>query len=303
MFRLNTANINILSHLSISPPSVNQKEKTEFINIIRKDSLLDNDHTKCLLIKNLVHSSMPRNKRARDRITNIKILYGLYQLNKNKKSGKWKEVAPGKSRIGKTAKVSRKAVTRFINGDGLVFFKKTSRFKTTNIYEMEKWVVEFFEFFERKGMMKGFMNDFDVWKKKFLKRLDKWLLPLLEKKFTLHQILMNKLSTKKELKGAYPPPLKGAGIKPTGSMNPIGIKTKDENADLGLQQSNEVAGILSSRLFLSGADIRQFLARNGASIVKKAAEILCYRIEVLKWKPRSTVKALQKIINDLKMAA
>lgn len=125
-------------------------------------------------------------------------------------------MACGKKRIKNTGHISRKAVTKFITGEGLVFFKKTRRFQATNIYKMHEWVIDVFRFFEKKGMMKGIMEDYDKWREVFLRRLNKWLLPLLEKGNTLKHILMNKICTKPKLKGAYPNPLKGASIKPSG---------------------------------------------------------------------------------------
>lgn len=203
------------------PFSVMPSQFTDMTNtFFQSQSISSNDHTNVLLIKYLLDPVISRGKkntRIRYRPTEFKALNAMYQLNKNVIRGDWQKFACGKKKIGKAArKISTKSVTKFICGEGLIFFKKAKRFKATNIYELHEWVVQVFRFFEKKGMMKGIMDDFDNWRDVFLRRLNNWLLPLLEKGLTLKDVLMNKLCTKPKLKGADPIPLKGAGIKPSG---------------------------------------------------------------------------------------
>lgn len=103
----------------------------------------------------------------------------------------------------------------------------------TNIYELEDWVVNLFKFLEVKGMMKNFRQEFKSWKSSFLKRLDKWLLPLLDSGVSLRRILMNKLSTKNNLKGAARKSLKGAAIKSYGVHEAFqGFKSNSESSPI-----------------------------------------------------------------------
>lgn len=252
------------------------------------------------IIKPLI--PLPEKKRARSAPSKIKVLYHLFQLHKNVANGKWTEIYQGRKKIAQKAKVSLRHFKEFISDpDFKLFGSRKHRGGTTSVYTLHNWVIQFFEFFEKKGMMKDFRTDFNGWKERFVKRLHNWLLPLLRKGHSLTEILMNKLSTKKTLKGTGSNSLKGAKIKPSGSSHEaFGIKTKDENAELGTQESNLVAGILSNRLHLSGSDIHQFLFKNPLHLVKKAALTLCYRIEILKWEARSNVRALQDIINEIK---
>lgn len=182
---------------------------------------MENEFTNAFLLTLLLDPKVKTRegqKRIKPSLAHFKVLNAIYQLNKNlsRKNKPWQEVACGKQLIADVARVSRTTVTEFItSSEFYLFCQKKERFKATNIYRLEKWVVRLFRFFELKGMMKGIMTDFKKWKTYFLKRCRNWLFPLLEKGFALHQIVMNKLSTKKPLKVADQKPLKVAGIKPS----------------------------------------------------------------------------------------
>ena len=255
-----------------------------------------------LLIRNPIPVS-GKCLRARSSPTKIKALYHLYQLNRNVKSGKWTSIHQGKTRMSKGAKISRRHFYEFIKNNLSLFGKSIRRTGTTSEYHLDEWVVKFFEFFEKNGMMKGFREDFSSWREMFLTRLDKWLTPLIQKGLSLEQILMNKLSTGKALKGSGSKGLKGSGIKPSSKslMKPKGIKTNIEDAELDSKDSIEVNSILRCRLSLSEADVKKFRDYNGLKVLKKSALELCSYIENREWKPRSMVRALQATINKYKM--
>lgn len=271
-------------------------------------TILESTECRIQLLEFVIQSPIPTSgkfKRARSSPVKIKILYHLFQLYNNLKSGKWTSIYQGKTAISKCAGIGKKHFSEFINsGDFKLFGEVLHRKGTTNIYKLHTWVLEAFDFFQKKGMMKNFREDFKNWKKYFLKRLHEWVLPNLGNGLSLKDLLMNKLSPKKSLKGDGLEPLKGGGIKPSGSsIKPIGIKTNNEDAELGAKEANEVSSILANRLHLRGGDIHHFIFKNSLGLLKKAVKILCYRIEILKWVPRSNVRALQSIINDLKEAA
>jgi hypothetical protein len=197
---------------------------------------------------------------------------------------------------------------------------------TSNIYRLNPWVVRLFEFLEAKGMMKKFRSNFSSWKSTFLKRVHNWLLPLLRKQLSLKDILMNRVTNKKSLKGLAERNLKGLPINhyvtdkaPKGEFRTnIGTqnrfsKSKEKNSlqekehfdhlkdiELGIQEHTKVALELASRIGMGGADIKHFLSKNSLPLVKKATRILCSRIEKLNFKPISKVRSLQSIINKLR---
>lgn len=263
--------------------------------------MFQNDTTNILTLKFLLQPCIPRGKknlRIRSSPTQFKILTAIYQLRKNVLSKKWEKVAPGKAKIAKTARSSRDSVTRFINGTGLAFFKKTTRFKATNLYDLEPWVVKCFQFFEKKGMMKGIIQDFEKWRKTFLLRINKWLLPLLEKGFSLNDILMNKLSTKTRLMSAYPEPLMSAGIKPSG----FALKGNRNNTEISVPSICEFDSLskqLETELRISRSDVNTFVLHYPLSHHKRAATL------ALKWmangiKPDSPVRMYQSCLNKTK---
>lgn len=262
--------------------------------------LLDSEESQTRLIESLIDPRAPcsgRCQRARSSPTKIKILYHLFQLHKNIESGRWKENFQSKTRIAKSAGVGKKHFSEFVNSSDFALFGEViHRYGTTNIYRLKKWVIDIFYFLEKKGMMKEFRNSFEKWKKTFLERVDKWLIPLLQKGVTFVNILMNKLSTKKPLKGGDLNLLKGVGIKPSVYIKPKGIKTIVEDDALHPMQCVDV--ILSERLSFSISDRRQLFLKNAGWVLKKATSQLLYRIDSLGWKPDSNIRALQSIINE-----
>lgn len=242
--------------------------------------------------------------RARAAPTKIKALYHLYQLNKNILNGKWlsQKNYQGKTRIAKEAKISKKHFSEFINSpDFNLFGKVTHRDGETNIYYLEPWLVEAFQFFERKGMMKDFRENFIKWKDRFLKRLHKWLLPLLRKGHSLKDILMNKLCTKQKLKGDGCQTLKGDGMNlfEVPFMKPTGSKSKPEELKVPGFDSYLKVGEKILNFGLQDADILQVMRDYSLNHHKKA----CNLFEL--WKKRgieihSPVKLYQTCLNRTK---
>lgn len=235
------------------------------------------DHLKLQSIVSLVERKGPRSqktKRIRTRETEIKILYAIGQFNKNLKNRGWNGVYPCKWRIAKAAKVSVKAVTQFINDPDFEWFcNKEYRFdengyQTSNIYFLHQWVIDFFDLFEKKGMMKYFTSDFKTWKENFLKRCEGISKVLESKEISLRELLMNKLSTKNKLKGASQNPLKGASIKPSGNKAFQGSKS---NIELPvLNDAIEIAGKLANDFSLKEGDINFLMSRYSIAHHKNA---------------------------------
>jgi len=247
-------------------------------DILSSESFCFSDHLYLQFIVSIVERELPRSqktKRIRTRDTEIKILYAIYQFNKNLKNRGWDCVYPCKRKIAKSAKVSIKAVTKFINDPDFQFFcKKEYRFdedgyQTSNVYFLHPWLIEFFELFEKKGMMKYFTSDFKLWKKNFLERAEAISKVLESKEISLRELLMNKLSTKNKLKGATQDTLKGASsIKPSGNKAFQGYKS---NIELPvLNDAVEIAGKLVERLSLKEGDVNRFMSFNTLSHLKRA---------------------------------
>jgi hypothetical protein len=221
-------------------------------------------------IESLVAPCIPsagKQKRARSAPTKIKSLYHLFQLNKNIKNKKWSKNFQGKTAISEKALVSKRHFSDFVNSSDFNFLGKVKhRGGTTNEYELEPWVVDMFSFFEKKGMMQNFRQDFDKWKRTFLKRINHWLLPLLRKGHTLSQILMNRLSTKQNLKGVDPKHLKGVGIKPKASPSRVpyealqGSRTKQSVPSIpAFQEFCELSETLSTRFLIKDGDLNMLM--------------------------------------------
>lgn len=229
------------------------------------------------LLESLIDPHIPTTQkqlRSRSSPTKIKALYHLYQLDKNVKNGKWSSNYQGKTRIAKDAKISKKHFSEFVNsGDFKLFGSIQHRPGTSNIYRLQNWIILFFDFLERKGMMKFFRKNFDLWKRNFMNRFHKWLLPLLNSGYSLNQILMNKVVNKKSLKGDGYDGLKGDAIKPSGSMKPSGSKSNTEFSVPAYQEFVFV-GEQMSRFGLREGDINSLLKRYSLNRLKKASYLM-----------------------------
>lgn len=213
------------------------------------------------LLEIIVSPSIPVSKkclRKRSAPSKIKSLYHLYQLHKNVRKRQWTAVFQGKTKIAKNAKISKRHFSEFVNSSDFMFFGDViKRPGTTNQYKIHDWLFEAFEFFEKKGMMKNFRENHDLWKEVFLKRLKHWLLPLVRKGHTLNQILMNKISTKTKLKGVDPKTLKGVGIKYTSSSYKAFHESvsNTEQPSLAIQEMCEVDRLLKTRFQIREGDV------------------------------------------------
>lgn len=264
------------------------------------------------LIYYLINPQAPRNekiKRIRCKTSYIQILNALYQMNKNTLGikAKWEEVAPGKKRIADVARTTRKYVTQFINSSEFpLFCEKVIRPGATHIYRLQQWVVDAFKFFEVKGMMKSFIDDFDSWKTTFTKRMQKWLLPLIDKGHSLKEILMNKLSTKSKLKGTPPDPLKGTPIKHP-SVGRMGSSYEAPSDDietksglsriLCLKDLDKAAETLLDRFKIKEADVNWIINHLGLKIVKGAIRI---RESMMNFTPKSPIKGFMWCVSKYK---
>jgi len=240
--------------------------------------------------------------RARSAPTKIKLLYHLFQLHKNLRNHKWTSIYQGQKALSKGAKVGIKHLSEFINSpDFAIFGKVVHRKGTTSQYELNSWVLHFFDFFEKKGMMKNFRENPAEWKRFFLKRFHKWLLPLLQSGNSLTQILMNKLSTKSKLKGGDLNSLKGGTIKPSGSfIKPSGSKSKSECPPLPvIKDLLELDQTLKDRFKLRDGDrnisIKYFTLNHHQRAVRLGESMLRNGINL-----RSPARFYQSCLNQTK---
>lgn len=198
-------------------------------------------------------------KRVRSSPTKIKILYHLFQLSKKISSGEWEVIYQNLENLSKHSGVGKKHFSEFINSPEFSLFGKVQHRKgTTNLCGLKKWLIDLFYFLEKKGMMKFFRKNFEKWKEVFMRRLNKWLMPLIRSGLSLYQILMNKLSTRKILKGGDPKGLKGGAIKYSSSSYKAfqGSKSNTEQPlTLAAQNMCEVNRLLKDRFHIRDGDI------------------------------------------------
>jgi hypothetical protein len=162
--------------------------------------------------------------------------------------------------------------------------------------------VDIFHFFEKKGMMKNFRKKFKEWKEVFLKRIRQWLLPLIKKGKTLYEILMNKLSTKKTLKGVELKVLKGVGIKSKESFYKSIYGNRNNTDDPPfpeVQEMHDVGDLLRNRLQIREGDVYMFTKSFSLNHLKRA---IMMKIEWLRrgMEVISPAKVLQTCLNRTK---
>lgn len=266
-----------------------------------------NEEIQINLLDLLAEFKDQKNRRQRAKSSPFKVLNAIYLITiYNEKKGRQLHY-PGKEYIADRAKIDRSLVTKVVTSIDFELYCDVKRAPfRSNEYKLKEWVFQWFRLFYRSGMMKGLQQNYKRWLQDFQKRLRRWLIPALHAGNSLKDIydaFVNKLSTRNPLKVAAVESLKVAAMNPAGgSTNPYGLKTNTELSDYTVLEFNELHGKMKNRLFLNEGDIRQFTFKNSLGLVKKGVDKLLYRIEKLGWKPISKVRALQKIINDLKAA-
>lgn len=207
-------------------------------------------------------------KKRRNRIkkTPFKVLQGIFQLVQNNLNKKRTEHYPSKELIAEVSGCTRRQVTEFITSEVSKEFVDvfreydpvTKKFKA-NRYMLKDWVFDAFRLFWRSGMMKHYQTNWDWWISDFKNRIYNWLIPLLDKGMNfkeIHASVMNKLSTKKSLKGAAANPLKGADIKPTGLHKDYVTRTN------GISEPPQVP-ILQEMTFICNTMVNRFHVKEG----------------------------------------
>jgi hypothetical protein len=130
----------------------------------------------------------------------LRVLYQMHLLQKNVERGAWNSVFPAVATIAKWSGLSETAVHEVLRNPGFsIFCEIQDRPGHTNVYRLKRWVFEFFKAFEKVGLMRGFLTDFNAFFKRFCKRCDTWFSKIVESCQSINE-LMNKLSTKPKLK-------------------------------------------------------------------------------------------------------
>jgi hypothetical protein len=233
--------------------------------------------------------------KSRFSYTKLKILYQLHLHNKNILRGGWNHNHVSIDTLACHAGVSRDSVKRFIESDDSKWFvdivhgKRTKRARfTTNSYFIKKEFVDIFSFLESQGFFKGFKSDNHIkWRKGFNNRLERWLLPLLEKGETLQSIsdrislVKEKLSTTKSTTVNV--------AKSTCTTNPRGLSSfttpKEPNPvriSPLLEDIAKLENALRDRLFLKDWQIRSLLGNN------TIGEVMFTTNQVLGWVDKGT---------------
>lgn len=187
----------------------------------------ENQEIQIHLIECLAGFKDPKNERQRLKSSHFKTLNAIYLLIRhNEKKGRQTHY-PGKELISDVAKIDRSLVTEFITSKEVELFceVKRSAFRS-NEYKLKEWVYQWFRLFYRSGMMRGMQDNYNRWLLDFKKRLNRWLIPLIQSGKQIREIyesVVNKLSTINPLKVAARNPLKVAAIHASGGpMKPTG---------------------------------------------------------------------------------
>jgi len=188
-----------------------------------KEIVSNDPQIQLLLVEGLAKYIAPDNQRRRISKNPFKVLYSIFLITKTNEEKQRTEHYPSKELIADVAHCARCEVTKVINApyfkefcDIQRSFNRETRKYDSNRYVLKRWVYRFFKIFEHSGMMKHFRTKHDWWLSTFLKRCEKWLIPMFEKGNSLkdvYDVVVNKLSTKNMLKPAAAKCLKPADIK------------------------------------------------------------------------------------------
>lgn len=251
----------------------------------------------------------PENERKRIRTIPFKVLNSIYLFTKNCQIKKYPEVFPSYDLLAKMSYCSRKEVAEFIESNEIEIFCEVKRepFKS-NRYYLKQWVFEWFKLFYRFGMMKNLHSNFKKWLSSFKKRMKNFIMPWIEKGFNISQILielLNKLSTKLNLKGDAVKTLKGDAIKSFTGIKTYVYKTifekppdkpKTDEFDPILTDFKKICSVLRDRFNIGISDINQFIKKNSAFRLNFAINLLEKQYQT-GWRANSPIKALQNLLN------
>jgi hypothetical protein len=251
----------------------------------------------------------PKNIRKKRKTNPFKILNAIYLFTKHAKIKNFKEVFPSYDLLAKMAHCSRKEVAELISSGELdIFCDIQKEYFKTNRYFLKPWVFKWFEVLYREGFMKWLHEDFKKWRHVFQKRMKKLIMPLIEKGFNIWKIsieLLNRLSTKRKLKGDTVNRLKGDTIKTNSEMKTYVFKTNIvkppdkpifDEIDLIFTEHKGLCMVLKDRFNMKIADIYHFIRKNSVCHLRCAVSLLEKRYST-GWRANSPVKALQSILN------
>lgn len=249
---------------------------------------------------------LPKPKRKRISFTPLEILYQIFLYQKNVDRGKWTDIHTMKETIASHAGMCRTSITNFFNSKtlGTSFFvgvarnskRQNGKFQS-NRYWLKPGIKEVLIFLERKGFFKGIKKDRLKWRKWFDNRLEKWLIPLLEKGLTLRQIFkgeMNILSTKKHAKLAVVEPAKLAY-----TTQELTTQRHLENPVVSslYAKFEDVQTKLEKRLQIPKWQIKIFTMRNSLGVLSLAVDNTI-RMTNGDWQPKRMEALLQSNIKQ-----
>jgi hypothetical protein len=231
------------------------------INKIQKDCISIQEQI--FLLRDLADSPYKfiEEKRDRTRYSIMKILYQLHLLGKNVKNGKWRAIYPREETLASWAGISPWTVSKYINSHQFsVFGKVEQKPYISNRYELHNWVTEWFNVFERLGMMRGFKTDPKKWLKRFKKRIDSAILPLVSKGLTAKEV-MNQLLTKRPSKSHTVPPSKSHTTTFPTTLSGYRSKIEAPPNDPILKNHEKMCEQLRNRFRIDNGDIN-FMMRS-----------------------------------------
>lgn len=251
-------------------------------------------------------------KRKRTSFIPLEILYQIYLYQKNVDRGAWNDIHTMKETIARHVGCCRTSVTNFFNSKtiGVDIFVGVARYSKrlngkfqANRYWLKPGIQQALQFLERKGFFKNMKKDRVKWRKGFDNRLEKWLIPLLEKGLTFSQILkgdMNILSTKNEAKLAAVEARKMAytTLPPEDSFttqryinNPVAAPS------FAIPEIAILHSKLKDRLHIPDWQIKNFMLTNPLCMLSAAVdETISWTSG--EWQPKRMPALIQKKLNE-----
>ncbi len=280
------------------------------------------DLEKIILLQNICIGNGRKLNRSR-----IKALYEIYRYQCWREKRGIKNCRVSRKKIGGNAcqktkgeysKITKglceKTISRFVNSQAFPIFcvkiPQEKKYKgCANGYELKRDIFDVFSLLNRRGVMRDIYIDFKRFHMTFKNFIGKAIISELENGKSLDMVL-NKLSTKIKricptLTPQYVPQASILALASNSVYTKLGEASPLQNFDnknlpLGIEESFEVASLLSQRLGLNAPDIRVFLHNNSVSVISQSANELLSRIDK-GWKPKSNVRALQSIIGTVQI--
>lgn len=244
-------------------------------------------------------------KRIRRSYSSFECLYQFHLYHKNLESGKWADIYTSKETIADHSGLCRATVTKFITSSEsslLLDVRKGIRRKgkhSPNRYSLKPEIRQAMLFLERKGFFKGMKENRQKWRRWFDQRLEKWLIPLLEKGLSFSQILKGESSMLSTAKIAAVKTPKIAATTLRSSPTTHSHLDNPVVPPSFLQPIGYIYGTMRDRLQIPEWQIKSFILNNNLNMLTSCVKEADLQTRG-NWKPDRMCAYLQAKINKRK---